>query len=74
MKNNSIRKSTLKQVKLDYLMDLFNVVHLWMDISKKNEQIHSNASSVRRIVDVSHAKVSGEYLLFVGLIQPRQTE
>ena len=25
MKNNSIRKSAFKQVKLDYLMDLFNV-------------------------------------------------
>ena len=25
MKNNSIRKPALKQVKLDYVMDLFNV-------------------------------------------------
>ena len=49
-------------------MEVFTV-HLWMNVSEEDKEIHGYAPSVRSVVDVSLAKMSGEQSLLVCLVQ-----
>ena len=58
-----------------YIVSHFLIVHyLGMNVSEQDQEINSYTLPVRRVVDISHSKISGKGLLFIALVKPRQAE
>ena len=49
-------------------MEVFTV-HLGMNVSEEDEEVHGYSPPVRSVIDVSLTKVSGEQSLLVCLVQ-----